>query len=349
MSSVLILTAYNGFFATKFIGSKQRHTQTTIDATRLRALFEARGIPARSCSFAEVDFSADYTDVFVIYASSEDRGGFYKGYIEDVLLALRLRGATLIPSFPWFRAHADKAFQEMLRASFQSPALRRPAAVAIGHVSELSLVEKKLSFPAVVKNSAGSGSRGVLRVDSLAELRAILPRIMKHHYHDAWDGFFRRLGRRVKQALRLSTTRSDAPTNRVIIQEMVPSLRGDYKVLCFRGRFFVLERKNRAGDFRASGSGLFRFPEDTAEIADVLAFALLCAEEIGMPLLSLDIARGEEGCFLLEFQALCFGPYTLQYAPCCYEKKEGAWQALPGRFDLEEEYVRAVSSYLTDA
>lgn len=47
----------------------------------------------------------------------------------------------------------------------------------------------------------------------------------------------------------------------IYLQEFVPDQEGDIRVLVAFDRFVVLERGNRHKDFRASGSGLFRFPE----------------------------------------------------------------------------------------
>lgn len=78
----------------------------------------------------------------------------------------------------------------------------------------------------------------------------------------------------------------------------------------------------------------------------VLELAKEAVQEIKMPLLSLDIGENKHNAFLLEFQCLYFGPYTLQYAPHCFEFKNNKWTKTKGAFDLEEEYVRSIVQYI---
>src|SRR5690606_8893478 len=56
-------------------------------------------------------------------------------------------------------------------------------------------------------------------------------------------------------------------------QQFVPNLKCDYKALVFMDKVFLLKRGTRKDDFRASGSGIFSFPEPSVEL---LNFALQC-------------------------------------------------------------------------
>lgn len=351
---IIILYDHSGFFATKIIEKNGRRETGGMDVRLLEAGFASEGFSVTSRSFAEVDFTADAEGVFVLYASSEDRGMFYKQYIADVLLALREKGAVLIPGYTFFSAHSNKVLQEMLRKSFRDERLRIPASVAIGEAGELRHVAEQITFPAVVKLSGGSGSRGVERVDTKEAMASAVRRMMTHFYGDCYDTPYKRFGLFIKRVIRRvigrrvngETLLRKLHTNRIIIQEMIPGLTGDYKVLFFFGRYFVLQRDNRDGDFRASGSGKFHFPKTAEEVGDVLSLAKAASEEITSPLLSLDICRGKDACYLLEFQCVFFGPYTLQYAPVCFFEENGRWGTESGPFELEKEYVRAISAYI---
>lgn len=356
---ILILTTGEDFFATKLTGTPPNTERTTMDTGLLTAHFAKAGYAVRVLRISQLDFAdtalmEEMPETVVLYASSEDNGAFYRRHIGDVLLALADRGALLLPEYKWFTAHSNKAFQEMLRASFADPALQTPAAVSLGSLAELRDVLPRVTYPAVIKLSGGSGSRGVERVENETELRQRAAAMMDHHYRDYQDTLYLRFGLFVKRVLRRITGRrvgqetilTHMETNPVVIQSFVPGLHGDFKVLYFQGRYFVLERENRPDDFRASGSGRFHFPEGPAGIEDVLELARKAAEAIGMPMLSLDVARSDAGCVLLEFQAVYFGPYTLQFAPRGYAWKDGAWQSFDGPFDLEEEYAGAVVRHL---
>ena len=129
---------------------------------------------------------------------------------------------------------------------------------------------------------------------------------------------------------------------------MITGLNCDYKVLFYSGKYYVLKRKNREDDFRASGSHKFIFPQEINEILPLLNFAKIATDEIEMPMQSLDICMNDNGeCFLIEFQCVNFGPYTLQksdrYFIC---DNEGNWQMVMSKSYLEKEYARSIIEYL---
>ena len=52
------------------------------------------------------------------------------------------------------------------------------------------------------------------------------------------------------------------PKKKIIIQDYISGLDGDYKVLIYDKKYYVLRRYNCKNDFRASGSGIFVFEEN---------------------------------------------------------------------------------------
>ncbi|MBQ6733895.1 MAG: hypothetical protein IJR00_03190 [Lachnospiraceae bacterium] len=354
MKKILILTTYNDILTTKQPEGTAQATAVTMDVARVKELLVEAGFTVGISSFATLDISAVEAGTYVLYASSEDEGKFYKQYIEDALLALLGRGAVLLPEFKWFRAHGNKVFQERLRASFSDEKLQEPAGIGIGHVRELDRVIGNVMYPAVIKSSGGAGSRGVVRADSERALWREVSRLMRHTYYDF--GYTRglRFGLFVKRLLRRITGKRvgdetvfrSAQTNAVVIQPLIEGLDGDYKVLYFYGKYFVLSRKNRDNDFRASGSGKFTFPERAEEVRDVLDFARSAVKEIDTPMMSLDIGRTDTRCYLIEFQCVYFGTYTLQFAPCCFVPEGENWIRREGKHILEEEYAGAILKYI---
>lgn len=353
MNKILILYSYNSFFATKFIGTEEKHYAVSMDVENMKKLFERSNMYVEIREYAEVDFSKDYSGWYVIYSSSEDIGGFYKQYIEDVLLQLESLKAVLIPEFKYFRAHSNKVFQTMLRKNFINPVLRHPKGLAIGHYDEFERIADKITYPAVVKISDGSGSSGVALAKNNAEMKQLANKLMFHKYYDFSRSLYRRCLLFLKRACRIflgnklnETVFIKLKTKKIIIEEYIEGLSGDFKVLFFGGKYFVLFRENRNNDFRASGSGKFSYPMSVETVFKVLELAKEAVQEIKMPLLSLDIGENKHNAFLLEFQCLYFGPYTLQYAPHCFEFKNNKWTKTKGAFDLEEEYVRSIVQYI---
>lgn len=111
MNRIYLLTDYRDqfYFSTRYRGA-------SVQVDRLADFFSRAGYTLVVKRFADIDFRTEnYHKEWVLYQSSEDPGILYKDYIEDILLALELQGARLIPDFKYFRAHHNKIFMELLR------------------------------------------------------------------------------------------------------------------------------------------------------------------------------------------------------------------------------------------
>lgn len=351
---VYILTHTNGRLATKFIGSMEKHEGIDLLGNNLKPYLEQRGFSCTISTFTQLDMSKNYAGAYIVYASSEDYGKFYKEYIEDILLRLKADGAILLPDYLYIRAHANKVFQELLRRSFADEELRVPHSYTFGQYEEVQLAAQTLSYPCVAKTSSGSGSSGVALVHNQQELLSQAKRLMGISYVD----FSRSLSLRIKlyiwRAIKLMTRHKHKQplserlyTNKLIVQDFIPGLEGDYKVLYFYGRYYALHRKNRANDFRASGSGNFIFPELDDKLRVVLNLARKAALTINQPMASLDIVVDAQGkAYLIEYQCVYFGPLTMQYSEYYYSFQQGTWQQAKNTSTLEEEYARAIADYV---
>ena len=129
-----------------------------------------------------------------------------------------------------------------------------------------------------------------------------------------------------------------------IISQTYLQLKGDYKVLVYYDKYFVLARQNRPHDFRASGSGIFSWPEVLPE--GLLDYALKVFSSFNSPFISLDIAFDGLRFHTLEFQFVMFGTFTLFNAPIYFEKSGDSWLCRYEKSILEEEYARSVSLFL---
>lgn len=102
MNIIHMLVDYRGAFYSSSFNIKQL---CSMNVEEIRRRFREAGYDLRIKQFSDVDFRKDdFKNQFVLYQSSEDPGSMYKGYIEDILLGLRLQGAILIPQFEYFRA-----------------------------------------------------------------------------------------------------------------------------------------------------------------------------------------------------------------------------------------------------
>ncbi|MBE6070121.1 MAG: hypothetical protein E7211_20890 [Clostridium lundense] len=355
--NLLLLTDWNYGFASKFVGDSNYHEVVNMDIDRMSGLL-SEDFEVTVKRYQELDLSKCYRGWYVVYASSEERGMFYKDYIEDVLLKLLYDGAVLVPDFRCFRAHGNKAFQEMMRKQFKNASLRTLDSDIVGRLEELN--SDKYDYPVVVKTASGSGSIGVRLAHSKGELRRIVKQLSFVRYHDQHykayqDVAYSKIGWMIKTAVYRAKKKSQTTenpsgffhANKIVIQTYADGLDSDYKILYYYGKYYVLHRMNRVRDFRASGSGLFTYPENVEEIKSVLSYARTAAEEIDAPMISLDIARGKDRLYLIEFQCLNFGPYTIQYAQWHFECDEtGEWRRVEGQDDIEAETVRSIKEYI---
>ncbi len=355
-TNILILLDWRGYLCGKFIGTRDNHSAGFLDVKKLMHLIgDEYNIECHK--FEDLDLNRNYKDWFVVYASSEERGLLYKRYIEDILLRLQTDGAILIPKFNYFRAHGNKAFQEMLRKQFNDKDLRIPESQIIGRLEEFD-ADKFTNYPYVVKASSGAGSCGVKLVHNRNELISTVRKLSAVTYYDEyfsrlrdfWNSkivwFLKDIYRKLRGIAKCKRPKMKLFTNKVIIQDYIPNLEGDYKVLYYFGKYYVLKRLNRDNDFRASGSGKFSFPDNAEEIGDILEYARKVANELDTPMISMDIAQNKNGCYLIEFQFVCFGPYTIQYSEWYFEYNESGWTKIMGESDMETEVARSLTNWM---
>ncbi|MFZ1519715.1 MAG: hypothetical protein WAU11_13105, partial [Ignavibacteriaceae bacterium] len=129
-----------------------------------------------------------------------------------------------------------------------------------------------------------------------------------------------------------------------IIQNFIPHLKNDWKVLIYADRYYVLFRGNRKNDFRASGSGLFKFVQAVPN--GLLNFAKTIYDKCNIPNISLDIAFDVNVFHLIEFQALYFGTTTIVKSPFYFERRNGNFALIESKSELEMVYTESIIKYL---
>jgi len=322
---------------------------TSMDVPRLKSLFEQNGFMVHIRKFAELDLSLNFNGKYILYQTSEKRGPFYKHYIEDMIYFLERQGAILLPCFEHLKAHHNKCYMELMRNEFKNPELKSLRSQCFGSAEE-AVAGMPAQFPVVLKQIAGSGSEGVYLARNAEEYRRYAQAISHMAMGPSWcavarEGF--------KQAVRTGLApllrkyrKTDPPVRQpVVVQEFIPGLAGDYKVVFFGGKYFILYRKNRDNDFRASGGDkLFVVPEE--QRAGLLDFARKVVEEIDFPLIGLDIGFDGTHYHLFEFQMIHLGPYTLQAAEFWHECIDGKWVQFDGKSNLEDEFCRSLCAYI---
>lgn len=336
-NSILLLTDYKGFF-----GSKQKSSiyRGGMDIDRLITLFINYGYSVTKSRFSEINIDElKLRKPVILYTSSEDDQGLYKSFIEDIIFNLDNIGLHVIPSFSMLKAHNNKVAMEMLRDRSDSDSLKTIKSQFFGTLQELISESGKLTYPVVIKPSSGAMSRGVAKANNPDELIRYAKKVSRsfNMKHDLID-----LLRKVKYGS--GYHKESFFRSKFIIQNFIPSLENDWKVLVYGNKCFVLYRANRDGDFRASGSGKFIFRKDLPD--GLLDFAFEIKNHFTVPNISLDIGFDGKKFHLIEFQFLYFGTTTIEKSPFWFEKYDDSWILSEGKSELEKVYVESIVMFL---
>lgn len=343
MKRILIIYECRGSI---FTSVKRPDNYNWADIGQLVSLLREYGYDVHALEYAEIDFNQDYGNTYIFYASAEDEGLFYKSYIEDLLLALSLRGATLIPAYIYLRSHHNKCMMELLRSNFRNTKLKTIRSRCFGTLGELEKSIASIEFPAVIKPSEGCCSYNISLVHSEEQLLRAAKSISKVIFSQTFRGTVRSILESVHYKKK-SPILYPANRKKFIVQTYIKDLDGDYKVLVFADKYYVLKRSSRKGDFRASGSGLRTFPNKDDDISYVLDFAEMAYNELNVPFVSLDIGYDGKQCHLIEFQCTSFGPFTLEMSDHYYiHRNDGQWQVSEEVSRIEEEIARAIDYYI---
>jgi glutathione synthase/RimK-type ligase-like ATP-grasp enzyme len=336
-NDIILLTDYKGFFGSKQKGPIYRGG---MDIPLLIALFSERGYNAEVIYFKDLNVNTLLQrSPVILYTSSEDNYGYYKSYIEDIVFNLEKYGLTVIPDYSCLAAHNNKIAMELMRDRSNYLPIQTIKSRVFGTIEELESSIGSIVFPAVIKPSSGAMSKGVYMAENADELLRKAKTISKT----------RDFGSDLKESLRKikygqKYIKESSCRKKFIVQNLIPDLSNDWKILVFGSRCYVLFRGNRKNDFRASGSGRFEFRKELPE--GILDYAYKIKEHFNVPHISLDIGYDGDKFHLIEFQFIYFGTTTIEKAPFSYEKTEKGWQSADKESVLEDVYTESVIYFL---
>jgi glutathione synthase/RimK-type ligase-like ATP-grasp enzyme len=349
MKRLIILTDEDS----EFLISKANFTNfTSMDINKIKAYFISREFIVDVYKFSELDLSQDYQGVCILYQTSEAPGTFYKRFIEDLVYFLEKQGAVTLPCHKWLKAHHDKIFMELMRTNFSDSSLKTIKSWCYG--SWVDARNYNSGFPVVIKQASSSGGEGVSLAKDKNEFDRKVKKAGKAVYAESvlnlFINSFKTTIKKIiiffhpEKAKQLKYDITPLSTS-LVVQSFVPGLNGDFKVLFFGGKYYMMYRKNRENDFRASGSGKF-FPVPENEHEGLLNFARRVTLEIDFPIIGMDIGYDGNVHHLLEYQMIHIGTSALHRSTYWHEFHDGKWLKFEGVSDLEEEFSRAVHSYI---
>lgn len=334
MKKIIILLDYKGRFSSKWAAKPYC---SGMDLNKIEKNFNAHEIEVEFMHYTEVNFrERDFKGEIVLYTSSEDDDLRYKSYIEDVVYALELQGTNLLPSYTLLKAHHNKVFMELLRDLSSNDAIKNIRSQHFGTKEDYFKVNH--SYPEIIKGAAGAVSSSVFKIDMIKEVNGTVSRVarskaIKYEIRDEL--------RAMKHSGYVKESRF---RNKFVTQNFISGLNNDWKIIVFGEKYFILERTPKEDDFRASGSGIIKYPEEIP--AGLLDYAESIFTDFNVPFFAMDIGfNGSEFC-LIEFQALYFGTHTVDTAPFYFCKIDGEWKKNESQVEVETELVTSVASFL---
>ena len=286
--------------------------------------------------YPEIDIrNRNYKDCFILYQSSEDKKGFYRNYIEDILLGLSLQGAKLIPEFKYFRAHDNKVFMEIIRDLLNIPEIQSIKSKNFGTIEEFEKYGV-IKNTMVMKTSDTCASKGVSLIDERSKRKATSISKTPDYKYKIYNF--------IKKLVYPTYIPTSQHRNKFILQNLIPQLNGDFKVLVYFDKIFIVSRFVKKNDFRASGSGLSEFGALNIP-KGLLDYAYLIRKNFNVPYVSLDIAYDKKDFHLIEFQFLNFGNIALEASQRYWQKYNNNWKVIEQNTTAEHELARSIDLF----
>lgn len=334
-TKIALITDYLGRFGSK---QKSQTYRSGFDIEKSIKFFQKHNCEVKIINFTNaLELLKEKQVYFILYTSSEDKGDHYKSFIEDTVQLLSLSHHICIPEYIFLRAHNNKVFMEMLRLHYDFSDKNLFKSKFVATKKEISSLD--ITFPSVVKGADGALSKNVKKVKDFNEVyrffSSIAPKLKSKH-------ILREYLRRIRH--RNNYDPEELKRGKIIIQDFIPNIKFDWKVLVYNDMIFVLKRQNRKNDFRASGSGIYDYFEKVPK--NILDFAWNTRKKLDVPHLSLDIAESNNQLIIFEFQAIYFGTKTIENSPFHFVKEQKQWHLKQTEVELEEVYVNSTMSFI---
>lgn len=327
-----------------FLGQRMNAWES-LDVSALLCALRVHGLAAESREIASLLQDREPPPGYVFYASTQRPGERIYGH--TAMLELEARGAKCVVPFGILSCHDNKGMQALVAERLGLPMPRqRFVYLAAGKDGLQGMDTEDLGWPVVLKAVNGAVSSGVWLCRSPEEVERRVSRLaLRESSFSQVYGLLRAIGKRFLARSRYDRRQVSYQRGGVgvVLQEFLPKLEHDFKVLVFGDTCYVLQRKVRPRDFRASGSGLFFWPEEVPDA--VLDVARTVRERADIPCVSLDVAVLEGRAVCIEFQPVHFGPTTFLGSPRRYQFHEGRWRIIQerGYESLEAAYAYAIA------
>ena len=335
---IYLLADYKGYFGSKYDAIPYR---SGFDKNKISILFSLQGYECEFVNFNNLPLFDQLKKFYILYNSSEDIGDFYKSFIEDIVLHLERNEIKVIPGFDFLKAHNNKVFMELLRKKLGFSWNDTLKSQVFGTLEELEMVIDDIEFPVVIKSFEGALSRGVFLAHNKSELINKVKMISRVKF----------LKEDIKDYLRpykhKGYIKESIYRKKFVIQQFIPNLINDWKILVYGKRLYILTRHIRNNDFRASGSHCNYLAGSKSKLPEgILDFALRVRDGLDVPHVSLDIVYDGAKFHVVEFQTLYFGTSTFNMSDVFFEKVDSSWKQFKNVLPLEQLYVDGICWFI---
>ena len=253
-------------------------------------------------------------------------------------------GKTVVPNFATAWHYESKVGQSYLLEHLDVPRPHTVASFSADDAEERLDVE---TYPLVFKESSGAGSQGVSLARDRREAERKVQDVLAQSYWDRfraaapgspWRRAWSVAGTRWFRSKVRDTLMGRPRVHPVYWQEFVPGNEGDLRIVATGDRFVQwFWRRNRPGDFRASGSGLIHYdppPED------VVRYCLDLNRRCGFDSIGYDILRRPDGRFVVSELTYTYPPQYCHAAPGHYRlERDGELRLVEGHVWPQELWV----------
>lgn len=341
-NNLILLTGNDNFFG------QTRKPWVSLNVEKLQNYIEQQGYQVTKYSFHElINRKERLKDSIIFYTFSQKNNR--REYIKDLVHCLNNGSNFLIPSYDLLLCHENKGYQELYKQKINLTML---PSFYFSSVKEISSYQFK--FPIVLKTTDGSNGKGVFLARTKEELIQIIRKLERQSFLTKIDLIRRRYFRRKKSYKEYPDYNNVTDyyqykdyilkEKNFILQEFVPNLQFDYRVLVIYDKYYVIKRRNRENDFRASGAK--RFDSSYQATPDLLHFARSVYQNFDTPFLSMDICQYENQYYLFEFQALHFGINVFVKTNGYYQLIHNNWEHVEAHPDFEREMAQGLVKYL---
>jgi glutathione synthase/RimK-type ligase-like ATP-grasp enzyme len=344
-NKIVFLTGYDRFFG------QTRKPWVSMDADKIINIVTENGYQVAEYGFHEiVNKNIPIRDSIVFYTFSQREN--LRRYIMDAIRCLDDGTNLIIPSYDLLCCHENKGYQEIIRKKLN---ILEPKGLYFSSKREIS--NYNINYPVVLKDIEGSNAKGVFRANNFSELLRIIRKIEPPiKFLLKLDLFRRKYFRRKKHYSEYKNYNNRIDCNqyrdyiiqekRFVLQEFIPGLSYDYRMIIFYNHYYVVRRKNRDADFRASGAK--RFIIDDEVDSKILDYAREIFSKFNNPYLSIDIGCTGNHFVLFEFQALHFGINAIVKNSGYYTFENGVWKFHKKPLPIEAEIAMGLVKFLQD-